>query len=50
MEEDAAGGPVFDFSAQKSLGSCPKCGGPVFEHGRNYVCEKSMAVGEDVSL
>ena len=23
-------------------GKCPKCGGTVFEHGKNYVCEKSV--------
>nr|MBP7502379.1 topoisomerase C-terminal repeat-containing protein [Aquabacterium sp.] len=28
-----------DFSAQTSLGKCPKCGGEVYEHGANYVCE-----------
>jgi DNA topoisomerase III len=32
---------AVDFSAQESLGHCPKCQGPVFEHGSNYVCEKS---------
>ncbi|MCB5364219.1 DNA topoisomerase III [Pusillimonas sp. CC-YST705] len=31
-----------DFSALSPLGSCPKCGGRVFEHGMNYVCEKSV--------
>ncbi len=31
-----------DFSAQTSLGDCPKCGARVFEHGMNYVCEKSV--------
>jgi DNA topoisomerase-3 len=31
-----------DFSAQESLGACPKCGAPVFEHGVAYVCEKSV--------
>ncbi len=30
-----------DFSAQTSLGACPKCGAGVFEHGVAYVCEKS---------
>ena len=30
-----------DFSAQESLGSCPKCGARVFEHGVAYVCEKA---------
>ena len=31
-----------DFSAQESLGACPKCGSRVFEHGVSYVCEKSV--------
>jgi DNA topoisomerase-3 len=38
--EDSAE-PV-DFSAQESLGSCPKCSANVFEHGNAYVCEKSV--------
>jgi hypothetical protein len=47
MEDDAVGEAV-DFSAQKSLGPCPKCGGSVFEHGKDYVCEKSVPSGADV--
>jgi DNA topoisomerase-3 len=43
-------GELVDFSAQESLGACPKCGagtgnaqgGQVFEHGKNYVCDKSV--------
>lgn len=35
-------GELIDFSAQESLGACPKCGAKVFEHGKNYVCEKSV--------
>jgi DNA topoisomerase-3 len=43
-------GELVDFSAQEPLGPCPKCGagtetaagGRVFEHGKNYVCEKSV--------
>jgi DNA topoisomerase-3 len=31
-----------DFGSQHSLGTCPKCGSAVFEHGSNYVCEKSV--------
>ena len=31
-----------DFSSQESLGTCPKCGSRVFEHGVSYVCEKSV--------
>jgi DNA topoisomerase-3 len=39
--EDGAGEAV-DFSGQESLGSCPKCGAGVFQHGLAYVCEKSV--------
>ena len=35
------GAPV-DFSAQQSLGACPKCKGHVFEHGSNWVCQHSV--------
>ena len=35
-------GELIDFSGQESLGACPKCGSGVFEHGKNYVCEKSV--------
>jgi DNA topoisomerase-3 len=43
-------GEIIDFSGQESLGPCPKCGagtgnaagGTVFEHGKNYVCDKSV--------
>ena len=35
-------GELIDFSAQQSLGTCPKCGAGVFEHGKSYVCEKSV--------
>ncbi len=35
-------GELVDFSAKESLGACPKCGGAVYEHGKNYVCEKSV--------
>jgi DNA topoisomerase-3 len=31
-----------DFSGQEPLGSCPKCGARVFEHGVAYVCEKAI--------
>lgn len=40
-KEAEASGPV-DFSGQQSLGNCPKCGAPVFEHGSNYVCSHSV--------
>ena len=35
-------GEIIDFSAQETLGVCPKCGGAVFEHGKNYVCDRSV--------
>jgi DNA topoisomerase III len=35
-------GEIIDFSGQQSLGACRKCGGAVYEHGKNYVCEKSV--------
>ncbi len=40
-QAEGDGEPV-DFSAQDSLGHCPKCKGRVFEHGANYVCEHSV--------
>jgi len=40
-KSEGDGEPV-DFSAQESLGACPKCKGRVFEHGSNYVCEHSV--------
>ena len=33
----------LDFAGQESLGSCPKCGGKVFETEKDFVCEKSQA-------
>jgi DNA topoisomerase-3 len=44
--EGESGEPV-DFSAQQSLGACPKCQGRVFELGTSYVCEH--AVGAHVT-
>jgi DNA topoisomerase III len=41
-DKDKADGTPVDFSAQTSLGACPKCQGRVFEHGSNYVCEHSV--------
>jgi DNA topoisomerase-3 len=35
-------GEIIDFSGQDALGACPKCGAKVFEHGSNYVCQKSV--------
>jgi len=30
-----------DFTGHEPVGKCPKCGSQVFEHGMNYICEKS---------
>jgi DNA topoisomerase-3 len=35
-------GELIDFSAQTTLGACPKCGAAVFELGKSYVCEKAV--------
>ncbi len=40
-QAESDGEPV-DFSAQASLGPCPKCKGHVYEHGSNYVCEHAV--------
>ena len=40
-QAEGDGEPV-DFSAQASLGACPKCQGRVFDHGGSYVCEHSV--------
>ncbi len=34
---------VVDFTGKEPVGKCPKCGARVFEHGMNYVCEKSLS-------
>ncbi|RYF75730.1 MAG: DNA topoisomerase III [Comamonadaceae bacterium] len=41
-DKNADTGEIVDFSQQDTLGPCPICGAPVFEHGANYVCEKSV--------
>ncbi len=38
----AGDGEPVDFSAQTSLGACPKCKGHVYEMGSNYLCEHSV--------
>jgi DNA topoisomerase-3 len=35
-------GEPVDFSAQQSLGACPKCSGHVYEYGTSYVCENAV--------
>lgn len=37
---------TVDFSGHTAVGPCPKCGSNVFEHGMNYVCEKSVGAGK----
>ena len=34
-----------DFSSQTPLGTCPKCGGRVFDHELAYLCEKAAGAG-----
>jgi len=41
QKDDESDTPI-DFSGQTPLGRCPKCGHGVFEHGMNYLCEKSV--------
>src|SRR5213594_1281135 len=40
-QENGAAQPV-DFSSQEPLGTCPKCGGRIFELGMSYICENSV--------
>ncbi|HEU0208319.1 MAG TPA: DNA topoisomerase 3, partial [Candidatus Udaeobacter sp.] len=35
-----------DFSAQEPLGTCPKCGGRIFELGMSYTCENSVGTNK----
>ena len=35
-------GELVVFADQQSLGNCPKCGAPVLEHGKNYVCQHAV--------
>jgi DNA topoisomerase-3 len=41
-EDESETGELVDFSGKASLGTCPKCGGAVYEHGKNYICEKAV--------
>ena len=41
QKDDEDTEPV-DFSGHTSVGTCPKCQHKVYEHGMNYVCEKSV--------
>ena len=41
-DDEAETGELVDFSDRTPLGACPKCGGSVYEHGKNYLCEKAV--------
>ena len=43
---DEESGELVDFGSQNTLGTCPKCGAPVFEHGANYVCSKAVPTAQ----
>lgn len=38
----------IDFSVQKSLGSCPKYSGYLFEHWKKFVFAKSVASAKNL--
>ncbi len=40
-QENGENSEPVDFSGQEPVGKCPKCGSLVYEHGMNYICEKS---------
>jgi DNA topoisomerase-3 len=40
--DDADTGELVDFSGDEPLGTCPKCGGRVFETSTTYVCENAV--------
>lgn len=46
---DEESGELVDFAGQQSLGNCPVCGSPVFEHGANYVCSKAVPTLEQAT-
>ena len=41
-DKNAESGEIVEFGDSESLGNCHKCGSPVYEHGSNYVCSKSV--------
>ena len=45
-DDAAQTGELVDLSANEPLGACPKCGAAVREHGKNYICEKSVPTAE----
>lgn len=42
QKDDEKDNEPVDFSQKTALGKCPKCKHSVYEHGMNYVCEKSV--------
>jgi DNA topoisomerase-3 len=46
-QNDVDNDEPVDFTGLQALGACPKCSGAVYEHGMNYICERS--VGPDRS-
>ncbi|AWI52415.1 DNA topoisomerase III [Aquabacterium olei] len=45
-KKEEEGGEAVDFSNATTLGACPKCGGSVYEHGTNYVCENTLGAAK----
>jgi DNA topoisomerase-3 len=43
QNQDDENAEAVDFTGQTPIGTCPKCGGKVYEMGLAYVCEKSVA-------
>ena len=45
-KKEEESGEAVDFSNHTTLGACPKCGGSVYEHGANYICENTLGSGK----
>ena len=43
-DKNADSGEIVEFADTTSLGNCPKCSSPVYDHGSNYVCSKSVPI------
>ena len=41
-DKNADSGEIVEFADTTSLGNCPKCSSPVYDHGSNYICSKSV--------
>jgi DNA topoisomerase-3 len=41
-DKNTESGEIVEFADTASLGNCPKCSSPVYDHGSNYVCSKSV--------